>query len=292
MWLIGAALVSGLVALAAGGQEAPRMDRVSIEDGSGAARWGPAEATVEESAEFAGADGKSLHFHIDVDHTQGEPNYPIGWPRMAMKPPEELQDWSRFDFLKLVIHAETSRDSLPPTPLGFTAHTPDKANSYNRNLAELKKGETTAIAIPLSQIPRHNLVPHIQFFISEANYRHGDVLDFYIDDVALTRYAAPTLSDFVPLQSIAFSDATSLGARFRLLGVEDGKTANVKACLRQGGAAVAEGQWELSRGEHEQWLPLKEPPKAGEAALELSLGESRQTAKVRIVASPFAEGGK
>jgi hypothetical protein len=289
--LLACAMGLALVAVCAV-QEAPKMERVSIEDGSGAARWGPAEATVEESAEFAGADGKSLHFHIDVNHTTGQPDYPIGWPRMAMKPPEELQDWSRYDFLELVIHTESSREALPSSPLGFIAHTPDKANSYNRNLAELKKGETTTIVIPLSQIPRHNLVPHIQFFISEANYRHGDVLDFYIDDIALTRYAGPTLSDFAPLQSIAFSDAACLGARFRLLGIEEGKTANVKACLRQGGAVVAEGQWELPRGEHEMWLPLKEPPKAGEATLELALGESRQTAMVRVVSSPYAEGGK
>ncbi|MBM3471959.1 MAG: hypothetical protein FJX75_01640 [Armatimonadetes bacterium] len=247
---------------------------------------------MEESAEFAGADGRSLHFHIDVDHTAGEPNYPIGWPRMAMKPPAELQDWSRCDFLELVIHTETSRESLPSSPLGFIAHTPDKQNAYNRNLAELRKGETTTIVIPLSQIPRHNFVPHIQFFISESNYKHGDVLDFYIDDIALTRYAGPTLSDFVALQSIAFSDVSCLGARFRLLGVEEGKTAAVKASIRQGGAAVAEAQWELARGEHEMWLPLKKPLTSGEATLELSLGESKQAAKVRIVASPYAEGGK
>ncbi|MBM3498992.1 MAG: hypothetical protein FJX74_10015 [Armatimonadetes bacterium] len=277
------------VALAAAAQEAPRMERVSIEDGSGAARWGPAEATVEQSAEFAGPDGKSLCLHIDVDHTAGEPNYPVGWPRMALKPPPEMQDWSRFDFLELVIHTETSREALPATPLGFIAHTPDKANAYNRTLTELRKGETTTLTIPLSQIPRHNLVPHLQFYISESNYRHGDVLDFYIDDLALTRYAAPTVSDFAPLQSIAFADAATLGARFRLLGVEEGKTAVVQAVLRQGGATVADAEWELLRGEHEAWLSLTTPLKPGGADLELSLGESRQTARVRFVASPYGD---
>ena len=290
----GLALVGlwGLVVSGATAQTAPPMERVSIEDGSGAAGWGPAEATVEESAEFAGADGKSLHLHIDVDHTAGEPNYPIGWPRMAMKPPPELQDWSRFDFLELVIHTETSREALPSSPLGFIAHTPDKQNAYSRNLSELRKGETTTIVIPLSQIPRHNHVPHIQFYISESNYKHGDVLDFYIDDVALTRYAAPTLSDFVPLQSIAFSDAACLGARFRLLGVEEGRTVGVKARLRQGETAIAEVAWELPRGEHEVWLPLKAPLTPGEAVLELSLDKPQQSATLRIVASPFSGGGK
>jgi hypothetical protein len=272
---------------ATGAQQAPKMERVSIEDGSGAARWVPAEATVEGSTEFAGADGKSVHFHIDVDYATGQPDYPIGWPRMYLKPPEELQDWSRYDFLELVIHTETSRDALPATPLGFIAYTPDRANEYNRTLSELKKGETTTIVIPLSQIPRHNLVPHIQFYISESNYRDKDVVDFYIDDIALTRYAEPGLSDCVPLQSIAFADAASLGFRFRVLGIEGGQTGLVKATLRQGGKPVAQGQWELARGQHEVWLDLQQAPKPGEAEVEVSLGESRWSGKVRIVRSPY-----
>jgi hypothetical protein len=278
-----------LAAAACAAQNVPKMERVSIEDGSGAARWAPAEATVETSTDFADRGGTSLHFHIDVDYFAGQPDYPIGWPRMSMELPEGLQDWSRFDFLELVIHAETSREALPSSPLGFIAHTPDKQNAYNRNLSELKKGETTTIVIPLSEIPRHNYVPHIQFYISESNYKHGDVLDFYIDDIALTRYDSPTLSEVVPLQSVVFDDARCVGVKFRLLGVEEGVTATVAASLRQDGRVVAEARWDLPRGEHEVWLPLKQPPKAGEASLELSLGESRQSAKLRIVQSPYVE---
>jgi hypothetical protein len=290
-WLLAMAMGTLLVGVAAG-QAPPRLERVSIEDGSGAARWTPAEATVEESTEFAGPDGKSLHFHIDVDYTTGQPDYPIGWPRMSMQPPAELQDWSRYDFLELVIHSETSRDSLPSTPLGFIAHTPDRAHEYSRTLTELKKGETTTIVIPLSEIPRHNLVPHNQFFISESNYRDKDVVDFYIDEIALTRYAEPGLSDCAPLQSIAFADAAPLGLRFRVLGIDEGQTGLVKATLKQGGTLVAEGQWELARGPQEVWFVPKQPLKPGEAQVEVTLGQSRWTGTMRIVASPYGEGGR
>ena len=64
--------------------------------------------------------------------------------------------------------------------------------------------------------------------------------------------------------------------------------------LRLGERVLAEGEWELSRGEHEVWLALDGQLQPGEAALELYLTEPQEVAKVRIVSSPFAEeeGGK
>jgi len=273
-------------------QPTPKLERVSIEDGSGAARWSAAEATVTTSTRFAQRGGTSLQFHVLVDHFAGEPNYPVGWPRINLELPAELQDWSRYDFLELVIHTETSRAALPPTPLGFIAHTPDRAHEYDRALTEVRKGATVTIAVPLAKIPRHSLVPLIQFFVSESDYRHGDVVDFTIDDIALTRYAEPGLSGLAPLESVAFDDTTHLGARFQLLGVEPGKTARVTARLTQAGRMVGEGQWNLPRGEHEVWLALKQPPKVGPADLALYLGGLQGVARLRVVPSPYAGGGK
>ncbi|MGQ9730449.1 MAG: hypothetical protein ACUVX8_04175 [Candidatus Zipacnadales bacterium] len=280
-----------VIALSAGGegQEGVQMERVSIENGSGAANWGVAEATVSVSREFAERGETSLLFHIDVDHLAGEPNYPIGWPRIFLKPPEELRDWSQYDFLELVIHSETSRQALPSIPLGFMAHTPDKTQAYNRQLTELKKGETTTIVIPLSSIPRHQEVPHIQFYISESNYQHGDVVDFYIDDIALARYAVPTLSDIVPLQSIAFTDTRYMGLKFRVLGIKEGKEINVKVRAREGAEVVAHHEWVLARGEHEVWIKVDKPLRPGEIALDLYLAEPQEVARVRIIPSPFGE---
>ena len=131
------------------------FERLSLEDGSGADRWGAAEATATVSAEHARLGDTSLLFHIDVDHTTGQPDYPIGWPRIHWKPPEELRDWSDWDFVQLVIHTGTSRESLPGKPIGFILHTPDRARQHNRQLTEVQPGETTTIAIPLSEIPNH-----------------------------------------------------------------------------------------------------------------------------------------
>jgi hypothetical protein len=289
-----ACLVVGLL-LAVGAQlvagQEPKMERLSIEDGSTASEFYVAEATVTTSDKHADRGGTSMLFHIDVDHFAGQPDYPIGWPRTGRDVPEDQRDWTGYDFLELVIHVETSREALPRDPLGLIVYVPDKPNAYSRTLAELRKGETTRIVVPMSDIPRHHNVTRIQFFISESNYAHGDVLDFYIDDIALTRYAEPFISDLEPLQSVAFSDASHLGVQFRLLGVEDGKQVAVTGRLRQGEEVIGKGEWQLGRGEQETWIELTAPPKAGEASLEVFLGEPREVAKVRFVESPFAEAG-
>jgi hypothetical protein len=272
------------------GQE-PKMERLSIEDGSTASEFYVAEATVTTSGKYAELGGTSMLFHIDVDHFAGQPDYPIGWPRTGRDIPKDERDWSGYDFLELVIHTETSRDALPRTPLGLIVYVPDKPNAYQRTLAELKKGETTRIVIPMSEIPRHENVTRIQFFISESNYADGDVLDFYIDDIALTRYAEPFISGVKPLQSIAFNNATHLGVQFRLLGVDAGKRVPVTARVRQGDAVIGQGEWQLGRGEQEVWIEVSAPPQAGEATLELFLDEPREVAKIRFIESPFAEAG-
>ena len=269
----------------------PKMERLSIEEGSTASEFYVAEATVSTSDQHAERGGTSMLFHIDVDHFAGQPDYPIGWPRTGRDIPEEQRDWTGHDFLELVIHAETSREALPRTCLGLILYTPDKPNAYNRTLDELKKGETTTIVIPTSEIPRHDDVTRFQLFISESNYTHGDVLDFYIDDIALTRYAEPFISDVKALQSIAFSDVSHLGVQFRLLGVDEGQTAAVTGRIRQGDRAIGMGEWQLARGEQEAWIELTARPKPGEATLELFLDEPREVATIRFIESPFAEGG-
>jgi hypothetical protein len=272
------------------GQE-PKMERQSIEDGSTASEFYVAEATVTTSDKHAELGGTSTLFHIDVDHFAGQPDYPIGWPRTGRDIPEGQRDWSGYDFLELVIHTETSREALPRDPLGLIVYVPDKPNAYNRTLTELKKGETTRIVIPMSEIPRHDNVTRIQLFISESNYTHGDVLDFYIDDIALTRYAEPFISGVKPLQSIAFSDTTHLGVQFRLLGVAEREKVAVTGRLRQGDEVIGKGEWQLGRGDQEIWIELTAPPKPGEAVLELFLDEPRELAKIRFIESPFAEAG-
>jgi hypothetical protein len=269
------------------------LERLSLEYGSGADRWTAAEATATISHEHARLGDTSLLFHVDVDHTTGQPEYPIGWPRIHWKPPEELRDWSDWDFVQLVIHVETSRDSLPGKPLGFILHTPDRERQYNRQLTEVQPGETSTVTIPLSEIPDHENVTHIQFYISESEYKHGDVLDFFIDAIALLRYTKPTLSGVEVLQEVAFTTTRAIGVRFRLLGLAADEEAEVRGRLVDGETVLGSDTWTLGREQHEVWLAMDPRAARGDATLELALVGSREAVPVRIVPSPFeSEGGE
>ncbi|HJN14965.1 MAG TPA: hypothetical protein QGH10_05735 [Armatimonadota bacterium] len=269
----------------------PAMERMSIEGGAGAGDWTTAEADATTSDLHAELGDESLLLHIDVNHETGEIKYPIGWPRIYLDIPEELRDWQGYDYLELSVHTESSRDDLPSKGLGMILYTPDKARQYQRNLTELTVGETSSIVIPLSEIARHGNVTRMQFYISESEFKHGDVLDFFIDDIALTRFAEPALSEVVALQSIAYDDAEHLGVKFRLLGLAQGEVAQVAARLRQGDAVVAEGMWALERGTHEAWLKLTQAPQPGVAQLDLFVGPPEEVATIRIIPGPFNPKG-
>jgi hypothetical protein len=279
------------VALAAAQPIAPKLETLCLEDGNTAGTWGAEEATVSTSDKFGEHGGTSMLFHIDVNWQTGEANYPIGWPRMHKALPEDQHNWSGWDFLELVIHSETSRDALPKDPLGLILHTPDRAHEWDRSLRELRKGETVKLVIPLSEIPRHNDVRLVQFFISESNYRDGDTVEFTFDDLSLTRYAEPTVSGAQVLSAIAYDDVTALGASFRLLGVPLGQKVTLHARARQGQQVLGDLAVPLPRGEHEVFIPLSARPAPGEVVLELTLPKPTAVGKVRIVPSPFAAKG-
>ncbi len=118
----------------------PKMEKLLISDEETGEGWETAEATMQPSEEHA-REGKALNFHINVDHTTGEPNYPIGWPRTYHPIPEDQRDWSQWDFLDFWLYADSSRDKLPSTPLGLILRCPDKAGSWSRTLSEAKKGK-------------------------------------------------------------------------------------------------------------------------------------------------------
>ena len=157
-------------------------------------------------------------------------------------------DWAAWDFLRCWIYVETSRNALPLEPIGLGLHTPDRANAYNRTLGELRKDQWIEIRLPISQIARAQDVRQIQFHVAESNYKHGDRVDFYLNDLALVRYAEPTLFNLTAENSVLFSDAAHLPVRFELLGVKPSSQAHVICELRRDGRVVASASVELSRG--------------------------------------------
>jgi len=267
----------------------PVMEKQLLFGGATTKGWSPAESTVEVSTARVKVNATALHWHVTVDYHAGEAKYPIGWPRFGCSIPEPMRDWSGWDFLHMWVYTTSSRPTLPREPVGLGLYVPDRANAYSVRLTELKLGEWVEISIPIAKIPRPNDVRHIQFHISESNYKHSDKLDLFIDDLALLRYARPTILDFVAETTVIFADAQAVAAHFQLVGVKPGETTPVTCELRCDGKVVARAMTQATRGPQRVSLGLGGKKLApGNYELVAHGGSGGEaTTRVRLVDSPW-----
>jgi hypothetical protein len=292
--VLAAAALLAFTAIAASAPPITRdgaLEKLALFDAAELKAWSTAESTVGVSSAHTRGAAVSLHWHVTVDHTTGEPKYPIGWPRVNRNfPAGPLRDWSAWDYLHGWIFVATYRAALPGTPAGLGLHTPDRAGAYQRPLAELKAGEWVELNLPIASIPRHHDVRQIQFHIAEANYRHGDALDFYFSDLALLRHAAPTLLAFAPESAVLFADAKHLSVRLHLAGVATGQSVAVRCELWRNGRVVAHASVPATRGVQTASFALAPSPlPTGEYELHASLpGQTvPASARLRLVDSPW-----
>ncbi len=268
----------------------PKMERRVIADGATAKTWSQSEATMDSSTGIVKTGGPSLHWHVTVDHTAGEPKYPIGWPRVGLPLKGDVRNWSGWDFLHFWIHVSTSRKELPRVPavLNILQGT-GKTAPYTIILSDLKKDQWLEVRVPISKLSQAGDVHMLQFNIAEDQYHHQDTLDFHIDDLALLRYATPTLVDFAAVNTVMFSDARVVPASFSLSGVKAGEPRRVTLQLKQAGDIVASGEFQVGRGAHRLALDLaKAALKSGDYELTGSVeGGAAVRSPVRVVASPW-----
>lgn len=197
-------------------------ERLVLEDMEDLGDWGngsPVETTIARTSKHVKTGKYSLLFANRVDHTQGEAKYPIGWPRINKDLAKaKLSDWSDYDYFECWIYTETSRPALPNAPLGVSfAHTGQK-RSTSAILRELKKDEWVKVLIPISKLDDPKDVQRIQFNFSESNYQHGDKVDFFINDLVLTRYVQPAVNTFSLDRELLYSNDRVLTARYTLVG--------------------------------------------------------------------------
>lgn len=273
------------------GAAEPQMEKRNLIGPESVRQWSAAESAMETSDVHARDGRRVLRWHVAVDHFAGEAKYPIGWPRVGYSLREAAaRDWSGWDYLEMWVYTDTTRQALPREPVGLALYTPDKDSAYRRALTELAKGQWVQIRIPLSQVPRHEDVRLIQLHISESNYRHQDQLDFYIDGVALLRYARPTLLGFSAEQAVMFTDARQLPVRFDLTGIKRDEGAEMTCELRQGGKVIARTAAKVRRGPNRVVLALggKElNPGEYELVARVAGGAESDPVRVRLVESPW-----
>ncbi len=256
-------------------------------------QWSTAESRVAVAAADTGEAAGALHWSVVVDHTTGEPKYPIGWPRVNRSLPAGPQrDWSDWDYLECRVLVRTNRESLPSIPAGLGLHTPDRAGAYQRTLAELQAGAWVHVRIPIASIPRHHEVRQIQFHIAESNYRHGDRLDFYFRDLALVRHTMPTLLAFTAENTVAFTEASSVTLRLNVAGIDRGHAATLAGRLAQRDRVLARREFRVHRGLTTVPFPLGTGPfSEGDYDLSLQFGEGDvvYVLPFRLVDSPWKD---
>lgn len=295
-------LVTGAPAAAEEGTHGNRphdanKERLALDDMVDVTDWyngSPEETEISSSDKHADAPGRALRFANVVDHTKGEKNYPIGWPRTGkdMARSGITSDWSEWDFFECRIYAETSRERLPGAPLsvGFYHTGPKRSTSFPLN--DVEKDRWTQIVIPISELIAPADVQRVQFNISESSYQHGDRVDFYIADVALTRFVHPVIAELALDRRLLYSADRQITARYTLMGRKGLEEVTVEVEIGRDGRPAAKARGKASR-HGELPLRLTAPVAPGSYSATLRLRDSAGAAvdqsqvEFRVVEGPF-----
>lgn len=274
------------------------MERRVIDDLADIGAWyngSPDETTLSADTAHVRDGQRSLAFANLVDHSKGEKNYPIGWPRTGRDLAKlGLTDWTDYEFFECWIYATTSREALPKTPLSVGFYHSGAKRSSSFPLAEVRKDAWTRIVIPISRIAEPADVQRVQFNISESEYRHGDRVTFFLSDLALTRFQHPVIADLAMERQLAYTHDRRFTARYTLLGQRSNASITVELEIGQGdecfarATAAPDATGEIS-------LIADRPLTSGTWWARLCLrnpqGEPlhRKDATFRVIPGPFAE---
>jgi hypothetical protein len=281
------------------GQTEANKERLVLDDAEDVADWyngSPEETTISASDRHVKQGGRALLFANLVDHTKGEKNYPVGWPRTGKDLARaKLTDWSGYDAFECSIYAETSREALPKKPLGVGFYHSGHKRSTHFPLGEVKKDAWAKIVIPVERLLDPKDVRRVQFNISESDYKHGDRVDFYVDDLVLVRFVQPAVAELNLGRKILFSHDRTLRAQYDLVGYKNLDTTKVELAIgRRGGVPAAKLTGAAAR-QDELVLPIDEPLPPGTYQATLGLRDAqgrlidRKQVEFRVIAGPFEE---
>lgn len=262
------------------------VERLVLIDGKTVNGWEAVESTLTPAV-IQGTN--ALLFSVPVDWSTGEPNYPIGWPRIQMSLPAEMSDWRKWEQMRLRVYALTTRDPLPYRPLGVTVSSADRNVSWERDAEGLRTGEWREYTFDLRDVPERGRVRSIGVFVSEDAYPDGEKLSFYISDLELLRYPRPTLVGFDLLASVAFADANGVPLAVHVLGLAESAAEPVAVRLVLRENAVSRTEARVPEGVTQLSLPIPAGLSPGEYSVVVSGAGHELSRTVRLISSPWQE---
>jgi len=279
-----AAAFCGLAAAATASTE-----RLVLIDGVSTAQWQAVESTLTPAL-IEG--GNALLFRVTVDWKTGEPNYPVGWPRIQRSLPPGQGDWRKWERIRLRVYVKKTGGPFPHQPIGITISSGDRNVSWEKDCTGLKAGAWQEFTFDLRDVPEKDKVKSLGIFISESEYADGDVLESYISDLELLRYGRPTLVGFTPLAAAAFADSKALPLVVDLLGVQPGATAPVEIQLSRGGETIAAQTAKAGEGETQVSLPLPRGLAPGDYSLSVRSDARTLSHSIILIESPWQEASR
>lgn len=278
------------------GMSEENKERLFLDDMEDISDWdngSPEESKISATTEHVKQGERALLFANIVDYTKGEKNYPVGWPRTGKNlARQKLTDFSAYDFFECWVRVETSRESLPAKAISVGFYHSGHKRSTHIPL-EVSKDQWTKVVLPLSKLIDPADVQRIQFNISESDYRHGERVDFFIDDVVLTRYVQPAIDQFAAERNLLFSGDRRITATYSLVGSQGMDQATVELAIGPaGGEPVGKTAGRASRrGDISLAIDRKLEP--GRYFAQLGIRDSqgklidRKQAEFRVIAGPF-----
>jgi len=157
---------------------------------------------------------RSLHLHVEIDHKHAEEikkvKYPMGWPSV-MKVYEPGIDLSQYDFLELGVYFESQRRRDPDLAMNIIVKDGERQGIYSAPFIDLRDRKWAREKLCIRHVTPAEDFSWLHFFLSESVYEHGDVIDFYIDNLRATKATDYRPPQVVPVRHLlAKSDSAIL----------------------------------------------------------------------------------
>lgn len=147
------------------------------------------EGEVHASEKTTPDGGQALLFHVPVDYSSGQAEYPVGWPRMGLVLKGENANWSGWGAFELMAMARTS---LPDnSKLTATLLIGDRPSQFTRKIVFPAQGEWVSVKVTIAEIMAAGVdvesIPQIRISVKESDYADKEVVDITLGGFRLIR---------------------------------------------------------------------------------------------------------